>query len=182
MNDTISVATLGGGCFWCLEAVFSVIRGVLKVNSGYSGGKGTNPSYEEVCSGETGHAEVVQIFFQPNVISFEELLEIFFTIHDPTQLNRQGNDVGTQYRSVIFYNSDDQKEDATAMIKVLDQNNNWKNSIVTELSPLKEFYPAEDYHQNYYRNNPAQAYCSFVISPKISKVRQKFRHKLNLND
>ena len=178
MNETISTATLGGGCFWCLEAVFSDIQGVLKVISGYSGGKVVNPTYEQICSGKTGHAEVVQISFEPKVISFEELLEIFFIIHDPTQLNRQGNDIGTQYRSVVFYHSDDQKDEVSLMIKALENKNMWKNPIVTELTPLDVFYPSEDYHQNYYKKNPPQAYCSFVISPKISKVQKKFSHRL----
>ncbi len=173
-----SVAILGGGCFWCLEAIFSEIQGVTKVISGYSGGKVNNPTYEQVCTGTTGHAEVVQISFDPKVISFNEILEIFFAIHDPTQLNRQGNDIGTQYRSVIFFHSDSQWEEAAYAIKSLEQKKIWKDPIVTELTPFNIFYPAEDYHQDYYKNNPTQAYCSFVISPKISKIRQKFNHKL----
>jgi peptide-methionine (S)-S-oxide reductase len=173
-----SVATFGGGCFWCLEAVFADINGVLKVASGYSGGEVENPSYEQVCSGNTGHAEVVQITFNPGIISFDELLEIFFTIHDPTQLNRQGNDIGSQYRSVIFYHSDEQRESAAYVIKTLEQKKAWKNPIVTELSPFERFYIAEEYHQDYYKKYPTQSYCSFVISPKISKAHQKFAHKL----
>ncbi len=180
-NGNTSVATLGGGCFWCLEAVFSELQGIYKVISGYSGGKVINPSYEQVCSGTTGHAEVVQINFDPMIISFYEILEIFFTIHDPTQLNRQGNDIGSQYRSVIFYHSDDQREKIVHAIKVLEQKNSWKKPIVTELTPLEIFYPAEDYHQNYFMNNPTQSYCTFVISPKISKVQQKYSHKLRIN-
>ncbi len=178
MNDTKSIATLGGGCFWCLEAVFSDIQGVLSVESGYSGGTIVNPSYEQVCSGKSGHAEVVQIKFDSSIISFDEILEIFFAIHDPTQLNRQGNDIGSQYRSVIFYHSEEQSESAAYAIKVLEQKKIWNNPIVTEVSPLEKYYPAEDYHQNYYNNNPTQSYCSFVISPKISKIRTKFNHKL----
>ncbi|MHA1976367.1 MAG: peptide-methionine (S)-S-oxide reductase MsrA [Candidatus Hodarchaeales archaeon] len=175
------LATLGGGCFWCLEAVFADIQGIIKVESGYSGGKIANPSYEQVCSGKTGHAEVVQLTFDPKVITYDEILEIFFTLHDPTQLNRQGNDIGSQYRSIIFYHSDDQREEATYAIKGLEQIKAWKKPIVTELAPLEIFYPAEEYHQNYFRNNPTQSYCTFVISPKISKIQQKFSHKLKIN-
>ncbi len=177
-SKTHSIATLGGGCFWCLDAVFNYIEGISKVTSGYSGGKIKNPSYEQVCSGITGHAEVVQITFDPSVISFDELLEIFFAIHDPTQLNRQGADVGSQYRSVIFCHSEEQEESALYAIKRLEQEKIWKNPIVTEISPFEEYYIAEEYHQNYYEKNPTQSYCSFVISPKISKVHQNFSHKL----
>lgn len=181
-NGTISIATLGGGCFWCLEAVFSEIQGIISVESGYSGGKLVNPSYEQICSGTTGHAEVVQITFDTEIISFDEILEIFFTIHDPTQLNRQGNDIGSQYRSVIFYHSDDQREKATYAKNVLEQKDIWKKMIVTELTHFEIFYPAEDQHQNYFKNNPTQSYCSFVISPKLSKFRQEFGHKLKFKD
>ena len=182
MNGNTSLATLGGGCFWCLEAVFSEIQGIIEVVSGYSGGQLVNPSYEQVCSGTTGHAEVVQITFDPKVVSFNEILEIFFAIHDPTQLNRQGNDIGPHYRSVIFYHSDDQRDEVAYAIKVLVQKKIWKEKIVTELTPFEILYPAEDYHQNYFKNNPTQSYCSFVISPKLSKFRQKFGHKLKFKD
>ena len=182
MNGNTSLATLGGGCFWCLEAVFSEIQGIISVKSGYSGGKMANPSYEQVCSGTTGHAEVVQVTFDPKVVSFNEILEIFFAIHDPTQLNRQGNDIGPHYRSVIFYHSDDQKDESTGAIKVLGQLKDWKEKIVTKLTPFEIFYPAEDYHQNYFKNNPTQSYCSFVISPKLSKFRQMFDQKLKFKD
>ena len=177
MNGNTSLATLGGGCFWCLEAVFSEIQGFIEIKSGYSGGKLVNPSYEQVCSGITGHAEVVQITFDTEIISFDEILEIFFSIHDPTQLNRQGNDIGSQYRSVIFYHSDDQRDAAAFTINVLEQNNIWKKPIMTELTPFEIFYTADDHHQNYFKKNPTQSYCTFVISPKISKVRQIFGHK-----
>ena len=167
-------ATLGGGCFWCLEAIFENLRGVTKVVSGYAGGKIPNPSYKEVCSGLTGHAEVVQIEYDPAEISFQTLLEVFFVMHDPTTLNRQGGDVGTQYRSVIFYHSDEQKEAALQAIR--DAKEIWTDAIVTEVSPLPTFYPAEDYHQEYYRNHGSQPYCAAVISPKVAKIRSKFGH------
>jgi peptide-methionine (S)-S-oxide reductase len=174
------LATLGGGCFWCLEAVFQEIRGIDTVISGYSGGKLENPSYEEVCSGTTGYAEVVQISFKPEIITFEEILEIFFTIHNPTQLNRQGNDVGTQYRSVIFFHSDRQREESEYMIYSLRKSKVWTDPIVTEVKPFEIFYQAEEYHQNYYQRNANQPYCSAVISPKLYKLHQKFSHKVLL--
>ncbi|MFX0184271.1 MAG: peptide-methionine (S)-S-oxide reductase MsrA [Candidatus Hodarchaeota archaeon] len=174
------IATLGGGCFWCLEAIFNDIQGIEKVESGYSGGSIVNPSYEEVCTGTTGHAEVVQIEFNPKIISFQEILEIFFSIHDPTQLNRQGSDIGPQYRSVIFYHSSEQKEEAEQKIFTLQEVKTWKNPIVTEVNPFEIFYRAEDYHQDYYRNNPKQPYCNLVISPKVFKFRQQFGHKLKM--
>lgn len=172
------VATLAGGCFWCLEAVYNDLRGVESVVSGYAGGPVANPSYEQVCRGNTGHAEVVQITFDPSVLSFRELLEVFFTIHDPTTLNRQGNDIGTQYRSAIFYHSDDQKKVAEGVIKDLVEKKIWGNPIVTQLVPLDEFYPAEEYHQRYFERNPNQGYCQVIISPKVSKFRKAFLEKL----
>jgi peptide-methionine (S)-S-oxide reductase len=172
------LATLAGGCFWCLEAVFVDLKGVERVVSGYTGGKGPNPSYREVCSGTTGHAEVVQVTFDPAVISFKELLEIFFTIHDPTTLNRQGADEGTQYRSAIFYHTPEQKATAGQVIKDLDAAGIWDGPIVTELSPLPAFYPAEEYHQDYYKLNPDQGYCRAVIAPKVAKVRKLYFDKL----
>jgi peptide-methionine (S)-S-oxide reductase len=177
-NGRREVATLAGGCFWCLEAVFDDLRGVESVESGYAGGSVPNPTYTEVCAGTTGHAEVVQVTFDPQVISFRELLEIFFTIHDPTTLNRQGADVGTQYRSAIFYHSPEQKEIAEKTITQLNVEGIWGSPIVTEVVPLKEFYVAEDYHQEYYARNPSQGYCRMVVEPKVAKFRQKFLDKL----
>lgn len=174
----LELATLGGGCFWCIEPVFDELEGVEDVVSGYSGGDRRNPTYEQVCSGATGHAEVVQIRFDPARVSYRELLQVFFTVHDPTQLNRQGNDVGTQYRSVIFYHSPEQKQTAEAVIEELTAAGLWPRPIVTELSPFKEFYPAEDYHQEYYRHNPQQPYCQIVVAPKVAKFRQKFANRL----
>ncbi len=171
------LATVGGGCFWCTEAIFQEVIGVEKVVSGYSGGQAPGkPTYREVCSGLTGHAEVIQITFDPEKISFEEILIIFITTHDPTTLNRQGADRGTQYRSVIFYHDHEQKEIAENVIKAMQEY--FDDPIVTELSPLDIFYEAEDYHQNYYRSNPNQGYCSFIISPKLKKFRQMFSEKL----
>jgi methionine-S-sulfoxide reductase len=172
------IITLGGGCFWCTEAVFEQLKGVEKVESGYSGGKTENPTYREVCSGATGHAEVVEVTFDPNVITLKELLEIFFVIHDPTTLNRQGADVGTQYRSVIFYRNDAQKKIAEQVIREIADAKIWNGKIVTELAPFKKFYKAEDYHQDYFRANPQQGYCRTVIAPKISRFRETFRSKL----
>jgi peptide-methionine (S)-S-oxide reductase len=171
-------ATLGGGCFWCLEAVFENLEGVHRVESGYSGGQIPNPSYEQVCSGSTGHAEVVQVHFDPNVITFREILEVFFTIHDPTTLNRQGADVGSQYRSVIFYESPEQREIAESVVEGLESERLWSSPIVTELSPLPDFYPAGEYHQEYYRRNSGQPYCRVVIEPKVARLRSQFAHKL----
>ncbi|MCC5811122.1 MAG: peptide-methionine (S)-S-oxide reductase MsrA [Ectothiorhodospiraceae bacterium] len=168
-------ATLGGGCFWCLEAVYQMVRGVEQVVSGYAGGARPNPSYEQVCSGATGHAEVVQLVFDPEQVSYRTLLEIFFTIHDPTQLNRQGHDVGTQYRSVIFHHDQEQAETAREVMDQVAVQGLWSGQLVTELKPLEAFYPAEDYHQNYFRNNPGQPYCQAVVSPKVVKARQKFK-------
>ncbi|MEM6845078.1 MAG: peptide-methionine (S)-S-oxide reductase MsrA [Bacteroidota bacterium] len=170
--------TLGSGCFWCTEAVFQDVAGVSSVVSGYSGGHIKNPAYREVCSGRTGHAEVVQITYDPSVISYDELLEIFWKTHDPTTLNRQGADVGTQYRSVVFYHDEEQKQLAEAYKQKLNESGAFTDPIVTEISPLDTFYPAEDYHQNYYKNNPEQGYCSFVIRPKVDKFKQVFSEKL----
>lgn len=172
------VATLGGGCFWCLEPIYEELKGVQDVVVGYSGGKSVNPTYQQVCTGGTGHAEVVQVTFDPGVISFEEILRVFFTVHDPTTLNRQGADVGTQYRSVIFYHNEEQKQIAEKVIKQIESEGIWDAPIVTELAPFKEFYKAEDYHQEYYKNNPNQGYCRVVIEPKVAKFRQKFLSKL----
>ena len=171
-------ATLGGGCFWCLEAVFEQLEGVHSVQSGYSGGARPDPTYEQVCSGATGHAEVAQVVFDPSVTSYREVLQIFFSIHDPTTLNRQGNDVGTQYRSVIFHHSDEQRETAQAVIEELDQARVFSDPVVTELTALEQFYPAEDYHNEYFRQNPSQPYCQFVVSPKVAKFRAQYFDKL----
>lgn len=176
-NKKIELMTVGGGCFWCTEAVFQAVKGVEKVVSGYSGGKAPGkPTYREICSGLTGHAEVVQVTFDANSISYKDLLTVFMTSHDPTTLNRQGGDVGTQYRSVIYYHNDSQKEIAETVIENLSKY--FDNSIVTEISPLKIFYEAEDYHQDYYENNKSQGYCSFVITPKLTKLRQMHADKL----
>jgi len=172
------VATLAGGCFWCLEAVFDELKGVTDVVSGYSGGQAAFPNYEQVCTGRTGHAEVVQVTFDPQKISFRDLLEVFFSIHDPTTLNRQGADVGTQYRSAIFYHSPEQKSIAEEVIHQLEQEGLWKNKIVTQLAPFTAFYPAEDYHQEYFANNPEQGYCQVVIAPKVAKFRKKWMERL----
>ncbi|MDQ6830075.1 MAG: peptide-methionine (S)-S-oxide reductase MsrA [Gemmatimonadota bacterium] len=165
-------ATLGGGCFWCLEAVFLPLRGVERVESGYAGGAVANPSYEAVCSGTTGHAEVVQVTFDPKVISFRDLLDVFFTIHDPTTPDRQGHDVGTQYRSAIFYHSPEQRAVAESAIAALEESGAWDAQVVTKLEPLKQFYKAEQYHQDYYARNSGQPYCQAVIAPKIAKLRK----------
>lgn len=167
-------ATLGGGCFWCLEAVYSEMDGVVSVTSGYMGGHVKNPSYREVCTGSTGHIEVVQITFDPSVTSFREILEVFFAIHDPTTPDRQGNDVGAQYRSAIFFHSGEQRTEAERMIREIDASGLWNNPVVTEVRPAEVFYAAEDYHQHYFRDNPYQPYCQFVISPKVRKFREKF--------
>lgn len=174
VNKGREVATLAGGCFWCLEAVYEQLRGVEKVESGYAGGHVPDPTYRQVTTGKTGHAEVVQITYDPAVVSFRELLEVFFTIHDPTTLNRQGADVGTQYRSAIFYHDEDQRQVAEEVIREIEAAAIWDDPIVTEVSPLDAFYKAEDYHQEYYRNNPYQPYCQVVIAPKVSKFRQKY--------
>jgi peptide-methionine (S)-S-oxide reductase len=171
-------ATLAGGCFWCLEAVFEQLQGVERVVSGYSGGRRPNPTYEQVCAGTTGHAEVVQVTYDPAVISYNDILEIFFAIHDPTTLNHQGADVGTQYRSAIFYHDEAQREAAEETIRRLENECIWDGPIVTEVVPLKTFYPAEDYHQGYFRTHPEQGYCSLVISPKVAKFRRAFVARL----
>lgn len=173
----MEIATIGGGCFWCVEPMFQDLKGVHKVMSGYEGGKTTNPTYREICTGTTGHAEVVQVHFDPQVISFEDILKVFFTTHDPTTLNRQGADSGTQYRSVIFYHSTAQKE--TAMRVILEfAPTLWSSPIVTEVSPTSTFYIAEAYHQNYYKSNPWAGYCRVVIAPKVAKVRKEFAERL----
>jgi peptide-methionine (S)-S-oxide reductase len=175
-NSQEETITLGGGCFWCLEAVYDEIRGVTDVQSGYAGGHVANPSYREVCAETTGHAEVVQVRFHPDEISLKELLSVFFTVHDPTTLNRQGADVGTQYRSAIFYHNEAQRETAVQLIDELNAAKIWGSPIVTEIAPLTEFYVAEDYHQEYYANNPGQGYCRIVVAPKVAKFRKKFSH------
>ncbi len=169
-----AVATLGGGCFWCLEAVFQKMAGVVSVEPGYSGGLTINPTYRTVCEGDSGHAEVVRVFFEPEQIGFETLLEIFFTIHDPTTLNRQGHDVGTQYRSVVFYHSPMQRDVAEKMIARINAEDWWGKPVVTQVIPAPVFYPAEEYHQRYFERNPEQGYCQLVIAPKVAKLRQHF--------
>jgi peptide-methionine (S)-S-oxide reductase len=171
-------ATFGSGCFWCTEAVFQQLRGVESVESGYSGGDAANPSYEQVCSGRTGHAEVVQITYDPDVISFDELLTVFWQTHDPTTLNRQGHDVGTQYRSAILYHTDAQRRTAEAYKAQLDASGTFGSPIVTEITPFRNFYPAEDYHRDYFRLNPAQSYCAAVIRPKVEKFQKQFQDLL----
>jgi peptide-methionine (S)-S-oxide reductase len=177
-STKLEVATLAAGCFWCTEAVFDQLRGVVKVESGYSGGETPNPSYEDVCSGDTGHAEATQITFDPAQISYKELLQIFFTTHDPTTLNRQGADVGTQYRSAIFYHDQEQETISKEVVGEFENSKVWRRPIVTEIVPFKAFYKAEDYHQGYYKNNSSQPYCRVVIEPKIAKLRQHYREKL----
>ncbi len=174
----LETATLGAGCFWCVEAVFDDLDGVMDVVSGYSGGHKDNPTYKEVCSETTGHAEVAQITFDPSKLSFEELLQVFFTVHDPTTLNRQGNDIGTSYRSAVFYHSEEQKRVAEKVIADLTSEEIFDRPIVTEVAPFDRFWPAEDYHQEYFANNPDQPYCSAVVAPKVAKFRQKFAHRL----
>jgi peptide-methionine (S)-S-oxide reductase len=175
---TIETATLGGGCFWCVEAAYLGLKGVRSVVSGYAGGSIENPSYRQVCAGTTGHAEVVQVTFDPGLIDFRTVLEVFFTIHDPTTPDRQGADVGTQYRSVIFYHSDTQRETAERLVAELAADGVWPDPIVTEIAPAPVFYPAEEYHQDYYRRNPDQGYCQAVISPKLAKLRARHRDLL----
>ena len=177
-SDSKEVATLGGGCFWCLEAVFEQLQGVEKVESGYAGGTVPNPTYKQVCTGATGHAEVVQLTFDPEVVTFREILEVFFTIHDPTTLNRQGADVGTQYRSAIFYHSPEQKAVAEQVIQEIEAAGIWDHPIVTEVTPLNTFFRAEDYHQGYFQRNPYQPYCQVVIAPKVAKFRKQFLSRL----
>ncbi len=178
MLPNTEIATFGSGCFWCSEAVFSELQGVVKVLPGYAGGTVPNPSYEGVCTDATGHAEVAQVTFDPSVISYRELLEVLFSTHDPTTLNRQGGDEGTQYRSVIFYGSEPQKVEAEGVIRELTAESVFRNPIVTEVVPLKEFYPAEDYHREYYKRNPGAGYCQAVIAPKLAKFRAHWKSKL----
>lgn len=181
MSETTKteLATLGGGCFWCLEAAFELLRGVQKVVSGYTGGTMPKPNYESVCTGRTGHAEVIQITYDPALITFDDLLDVFFAIHDPTTLNRQGADAGTQYRSAIFPHNAEQERQAREKIAALDAEGVWPSPIVTTIEPLAEFFPAEAYHQGYFRSNPRQSYCQVVISPKVAKLRQKFAARLS---
>jgi len=174
------VATVGGGCFWCIEAIFGEVAGVEKAESGYAGGTVPNPTYEQVCSGRTGHAEVVQVTFDPTILSYKDLLRIFFTVHDPTTVNRQGADVGTNYRSVIFYHNDEQRSQASEIIREVDQAGIWNGPIVTQLEPYEAFYKAEDYHQEYFKNNPNQSYCRVVIAPKVRKFREHYMQKLKV--
>jgi peptide-methionine (S)-S-oxide reductase len=180
-NDR-DTATLAGGCFWCVEAVFQLVDGVEKVESGYCNGAVENPTYKEVCSGTTGHAEACRITFNPAVVSYEELLQVFFASHDPTTLNRQGNDVGTQYRSAIFVHSEEQANIARAYIKQLDSSKTWSSPIVTEVTPAETFYVAEDYHQNYYNQNGSQPYCAFVVRPKVEKFKKMFGDKMRAGE
>lgn len=178
MNDQLKKATFGAGCFWCVEAVFQDLKGVESVQSGYAGGHVKNPAYREVCSGQTGHAEVAQITFDPSVISYEDLLTVFWHTHNPTTKNRQGADVGTQYRSVIFYHDEEQRKKADQSREEANASTLWGATIVTEIEPIDTFYKAEEDHQNYYKNNPGAGYCSFVIAPKIKKLRKEFGHLL----
>ena len=178
MSTNLQTATLAGGCFWCLEAVYDEIKGVHSVESGYAGGHVDNPTYRAVCNGDTGHAEVIQVHFDPNVVSYRDLLNVFFAIHDPTSLNRQGADVGTQYRSAIFYHDDEQKRIAEELIKDLNAQKIWDKPIVTQVEKLDKFYVAEDYHQEYFARNPYQPYCRMVIDPKVQKFKKEFKDKL----
>ena len=177
-TKNLETATLGAGCFWCVEAVFDDLKGVESVESGYSGGHTENPTYREVCSETTGHAEVVNVTFNPDEISFKEILHVFFSVHDPTTLNRQGNDVGTSYRSAIFYHDEKQKQIAEEVIREVEAEGIYDNPIVTEVTPFDKFYIAEDYHQEYFANNPTQPYCAAVVAPKVAKFRQKFVNRL----
>lgn len=177
-REGLEVATLGAGCFWCVEAVFQELEGVEAVESGYTGGHVKNPTYKEVCTGTTGHAEVAQVFYNPDVITYGEILEVFWRTHDPTTLNRQGNDVGTQYRSAIFYHDEEQKQIAETSKAAAQESGLWEDPIVTEIEPLGDYYVAEDYHQNYFKQNPNQPYCMFVINPKVEKFRKVFKEKL----
>ena len=181
MAKELETATLGGGCFWCTEAVYKELNGVIDVKPGYSGGHIKNPSYEEVCTGNTGHAEVVNITFDPEVVSFSDILEVFFMTHDPTTLNRQGNDVGSQYRSVIFYHSEAQKQTAEKVIQLFKQEKIYDRPIVTEVTPFSKFYPSENYHVDYFEKNPNQPYCQYIIVPKMEKFRKIFKEKLKSN-
>jgi peptide-methionine (S)-S-oxide reductase len=177
-NKEMEVATLGGGCFWCLEPIFEELHGVEDVVVGYAGGNVQNPSYQLVCTGSTGHAEVVQVTFDPQVISYRDILEVFFSFHDPTTLNRQGADVGTQYRSIILYHDDAQKQTAEAMIESLNRQGKWSKPVVTQVSPFKVFYPAEEYHQEYYKKNPWAGYCQVVIRPKVDKFHKNYSQRM----
>ena len=178
MGSSLMVAILAGGCFWCLEAVFDQLKGVESVESGYTGGQVSNPTYAQVCDGDTGHAEAIRVTFEPSVILYHDLLTVFFAIHDPTTLNRQGNDVGPQYRSAIFYHDEQQKETAAQVIREIALASIWENPIVTEVVPLEKFYMAEDYHQKYFANNSFQPYCGIVIAPKVAKFRKQFVDRL----
>ena len=178
MNPNYQIATLAGGCFWCLEAVFDELNGVASVESGYSGGRVANPSYKDICSGMTGHAEGVQVTFDPSIVSYRDLLRVFFTVHDPTTLNRQGADVGTQYRSAIFYHDEEQKRVAEDVIREITAEKLWSNPIVTEVAKFEKFYMAEDYHQEYFANNPYQPYCMAVVAPKVLKFRKMYTERL----
>ncbi len=178
MSSQTEIATLAGGCFWCLEAVYDQMRGVVSVESGYMGGKVENPSYRAVCTGTTGHAEVIQVTYDPTQVNFQDLLDVFFVIHDPTTLNRQGNDVGTQYRSAIYYHTPEQKVVAEKTIAALNAEHRFDNPIVTEVTPVSKFYIAEDYHQEYFANNASQPYCQFVVAPKVAKFRKYYMEKL----
>lgn len=177
MENKLAYATIGGGCFWCVESCFNMLKGVDSVISGYSGGHKANPTYEEVCTGDTGHAEVVQIAYDPTVISYKQLMEVFLFLHDPTQLNRQGNDIGTQYRSVVFYNSEEQKKETEEALKESEAKQQWNGMYVTQVVPFEKFWPAEAYHQGYYKENPNQPYCSAVVGPKIQKFKKYFGEK-----
>ncbi|MEC9489256.1 MAG: peptide-methionine (S)-S-oxide reductase MsrA [Halanaerobium sp.] len=181
-SKRLAVATLAGGCFWCMEAVFTELKGIKKVQPGYTGGSLPRPTYEEVCTGNTGHAEAIQITYDPRDISFQELLQVFFTVHDPTTLNRQGQDIGTQYRSAVFYHDEEQKEMAQQVIAQIDSSGLWNEPIVTEVTPLQEFFPAEDYHKDYFAKNPDKAYCQMTIAPKVAKLRAKFFAKLKTDE
>ena len=178
MADTHEIATLGAGCFWCVEAVFDDLKGVQAVESGYMGGQTVNPSYEDICGGDTGHAEVVRVSFDPAVVSYADILRVFFTVHDPTTLNRQGNDVGTQYRSVIFHTTEAQRDTARAIMAEIDREGIWGGQVLTEVSPASTFYVAEKYHQEYFARNPMQPYCMFVVAPKVQKFRKTFADRL----
>ncbi len=182
MKANLQTATLAGGCFWCLEAVYDQVKGVVSVESGYTGGKMPNPSYEDVCTGTTGHAETVQVTFDPDVVSYRDLLKVFFGIHDPTTLNRQGADVGTQYRSAIFYHSEEQKREAEEVIKELNEQHIWDAPIVTEVKPFDKFYVAENYHQEYYEHNRFQPYCMMVVAPKVAKFRKHYMELLKKSE
>lgn len=181
MGTNSQTVVLAGGCFWCIEAIFDDLQGVLSVESGYSGGHLPNPTYRQVCSGETGHAEVVRVTFDPALISYDDLLRVFFTIHDPTTLNRQGHDIGTSYRSAIFYLDEEQKHAAQAVIAELSAARLWADPIVTEVTPFEAFYLAEDYHQEYFANNPSQPYCAAVVAPKVAKFRKQYTERLKKN-